>query len=206
MRASTLDLFTLTIQRYLQIEKDARVYQYLSNIFAGDLDQNTGAVPAVTSTSLDAAATGGVVTHKAWVKFLARNRKKRKITHCICDLDTYLRIEGRTGRPGTTAYDPRLAVIDPQLTPINNMIGFGNNVQWMIVDDAASGGPVPAQTVWALDKEQAIMMVNNTSADYKASEQFILRRSEMIVLSWSEEAMRMYGDQDLTPFDVLQIS
>ncbi len=205
-KASTLDLFGLTVARYIQIEKDARVYAYLSDIFAGDLDQNIGAVSAVTSVSLDAACTGGVFTHKAWVKFLARNRRKRRITHAICDMDTYLRIEGRTGRPGSNNYDPTLARIDPQLVAIAGTIGFGNNVQWMIVDSAADGGPVPANTVWALDKEQAIMMVTNTEADYKATEQFVLRRSEMMVWTWSEQAMRLYGDVDLTPFDVLTLS
>lgn len=205
-KASTLDLFGLTVARYLQIEKDARVYQYLSDIFAGDPDQNAGAVPAVTTTSLDAAATGGIVTHKSWVKFLARNRRKRKITHCICDLDTYMKIESRTGRPGSNNYDPTLARIDPQIRPMTNQVGFGNDVQWMLVDSAAEGGPVPANTVWALDKEQAIMMVTNTEADYKATEEFVLRRSSMMVWTWSEVAMRLFGDNDLTPFDVLTIA
>lgn len=205
-KASTLDLFGMTVARYLQIEKDARVYSYLSDIFAGDPDQNAGAVPAVTTTALDPAATGGAVTHKAWVKFLARNRRKRVITHAICDMDTYLKIEGRTGRPGSNNYDPTLARIDPQLVAIQQMVGFGNNVQWMIVDPATEGGPVPANTVWALDKEQAIMLVSNTEADYKATEQFVLRRSEMMVWTWSEQAMRLFGDNDLSMFDVLTIA
>lgn len=205
MKASTLDLFGLTVARYIQIEKDARVYQYLSDIFAGDLDQNTGAVPSVTSTTLNGSATAGVMTHKAWVKFLARNRRKRRITHVVADLDTYLKIENRTGRPGSNNYDPTLARIDPQLVAIDKMVGFGNNVQWMIVDSAADGGPVPANTVWALDKEQAIMMVSNLQGDYKASEEFALRRSSMSVWHWSETAMRLFGDADLTPFDVLVI-
>jgi hypothetical protein len=93
LKATTLDIVALTLNRFMLVEKDARVYQYLSSIFAGDSDLNTGAVAAVTTNSLDAAATGGVVTHRSWVKFLARKRKLRKITHVICDVDTYLKIE-----------------------------------------------------------------------------------------------------------------
>lgn len=204
MKSTTLDLLALTLNRFIQIERDARIYTYLSNVFAGDSDHNTGAVSAVTTTTLDSAATGGVVTHKSWVKFLARSRKKRKITHVVADLDTYLKVEGRTGRPGTTAYDPRLATIDPQARMINST--FGGDVVWFLVDDAASGGPVPANTVWALDQKQALMMVNNVSADYTATEQFVLRRSSAIALHWGEECFRLYGDADLTPFDVLTIA
>lgn len=204
MKATSLDLMVMTVNRYTQIEKDARVYGYLSNLFAGDLDHNTGAVAAVTSVSLDAASTGGVLTHQAWVKFLARSRKKRKITHVIADIDTYLKFEKRAGRPGTTAYDPTLERIDPQAKVVNNT--FGGDVVWFIVDAAVDGGPVPANTIWALDKENAITMVQNTSADFKATEQFVLRRSEAMVWHWGEEVFRLWGDAELTPFDILTIT
>jgi hypothetical protein len=204
LRASTLDMVALTLNRYLTIEKDQRVYNYLSSLFAGDADMNVGAVSAVTSTSLDAAATGGVLTHRAWVKFLARNRKYRQITHVIGDIDTYLKVEGRTGRPGSNSYDPTLARIDPQAVAAN--VGFGNNVKWFITDPATEGGPVPANTVWALDASDAITKVTNTTANYQASEAFALRRSESLVMHWSEEVYRTMGNTDLRSFDILTIA
>lgn len=201
---TTLDLFTMTLNRYFDIEKDARVYTYLSQLFAGDIDQNTSAISSVTSTSLDSAATGGVLTHKAWVKFLARNRKKRHLDYLICDIDTYLKVESRTGRPGTTAYDPTLARIDPQLVPASPL-PFGSDVQWMIVEPATAGGPVPANTIWGLDSKQAFMLVENTEASYQATEAFVLRRSQHMVFHWSEDVRRLYPT-DVTGFDVLVIS
>ena len=203
-KGTTLDLFGLVMKRYIDIEHNARVNTYLSNLYLGDQDQNTGAVSAVTTLALDPACPTGKVTHRAWLKFLARNRRRRKITHAICDLDTYLKIESREGRPGTNNYDPTLVRIDPQLVP-KGPITFGGNVQWMIVDSAADGGPVPANTVWALDRDQAIKLVTNTSADYKATEEFVLRRSSRMVWTWSEEALRLFGDTDLSAFDVLVI-
>ena len=204
LRATTLDIVALTLNRYLTIEKDQRVYAYLSSIFAGDSDLNTGAVSAVTTLSLDSSAAAGTVTHKSWVKFLARKLKLRKITHLICDIDTYLKVESRTGRPGSNAYDPTLARIDPQVRQMN--VGFGNDVQWFLVDAAADGGPVPANTVWALDATKGIVRVSNTSASYQAAESFVLRRSEAMVMHWSEDVFRMFGDTDLSPFDILTIS
>ena len=120
------------------------------------------------------------------------------------DLDTYLKVEGRSGRPGTTNYDPTISRIDPQAVAGN--VGFGNDVVWHITDAASVGGPVPANTVWALDASQAILLVTNTAAQYSAVEQFLLRRTEAIVMHWSEEVFRLHGETDLTPFDVLTIS
>ncbi len=206
-QALTIDVVALSIARYMQVEKDSRVYNYLSALFSGDSDLVIGAVSAVTTTSLDAAATGGVITHKAWVKFLARNRKFRQIDYIICDIDAYLKIEGRTGRPGTVAYDPRLAVIDPQAVAANQAnVGFGNNVKFFIVDDAASGGPVPANTIWALDSRKAITRVTNVGATYSASEAFAMRRSTAMRFDYSEACFRTFGDTDTRAFDVLTIS
>lgn len=203
MRATTIDLLAMTVKRYLEIEKDQRVYNYLSSLYVGDNDMVIGAVPSVTSTSLDAAATGGVLTHKAWVKFLARNRKKRRITHAACDIDTYLKIEARSGRPGLSAYDQRLPIVEAQARVGN--LAF-QDVKFFIVDSAAEGGPIPAGQVWALDASKAITSVTNTEAEYQATESFILRRSEMMVMHWSQEVYRTFGDQELTPFDILVIS
>lgn len=204
LRATTLDMVAMTVNRYMMIEKDQRIYQYISDLFTGNDDLIVGAVSAVTTNSLDTNATGGVVTHKSWLKFLARNRKYRQITHVIGDINAYLAVEGRTGRPGSNNYDPTLSRIDPQAQAQN--VGFGNNVQWFITDAATDGGPVPANTIYAIDASKAIARVSNTTANYQAAETFALRRSEAMVMHWSEEVYRLMGDSELKAFDVLTIS
>lgn len=206
LEASTLDLVAMSLARFFDIERDGRVYQYLSAIFAGDSDGNSGAVPATTSNSLDSAASGGVLTHRAWIKWLAAKFKSRRITHVIMDIDTYLKVESRTGRPGTTGYDPRLAVIDPQARPMSGAnTPWGSDVQFMIVPTAAEGGPVPANTVWGLDASVAITRVRNIQADYQASAQDVTARKLEMVFHWSEDCYRTFN-ADLTPFSVLSIS
>lgn len=204
LKASTLDIVALTMARLMAVERDSHVYEYMSDIWSGDGDLNVGAISAVTTTSLDSTATGGVVTHKSWIKFLARNRKYRQITHVAGDINAYLAVEGRTGRPGSNNYDPTLARIDPQATMVNQ--GFGNNVRWFLTDLATDGGPVPANTVWALDKKSGIIKVTNTSAALQASEQFAMRQSQALRIDWSEACYRMFGDSELKAFDVLTIS
>lgn len=203
LQNTTIDYVARTTAHYLEVERDERVYRYLNNLFAGDGDMVIGAVTPVTTTSLDAGASGGVVTHKSWVKWLARNRKYRKITHVIADIDTYLKVEGRTGRPGTANYDPTLARIDPQAVATN--VSFGNDVKWFIVDSAADGGPVPANTIWGLDASMAITKVVNTSAAYTGVEDYALRRSSAMRLDWSEDVFRSLGDSELRVFDALTV-
>jgi hypothetical protein len=202
-KTQTLDLVAMTVKRYMEVEKDQRVYNYISSLYLGDNDMVIGSVPPITSTSLDANATGGVITHKAWVKWLTTKRKSRKITHAICDIDTYLKIEARAGRPGLSAYDPRLPIKEAQARVSN--LDF-QDVDFFIVDSAAEGGPVPAGEVWGLDARKAITSVSNTEADYQATEAFILRRSSMMVMHWSQEVYRTFGDSELTPFTRLIIS
>lgn len=201
---TTIDYVARTTAHYLRVEQDERVYRYLSNLFQGDGDLIVGAVPSVTSTSLDSAATGGVLTHKAYVKFLARNRKYRKITHLVMDIDTYLKFEGRAGRPGTNNYDPSLTRIDPQAAMINNT--FGGDVRIFLVDSAAEGGPVPANTIWALDASIAITKITNTAAAYNAIEDYAMKRTTALRMDWSEEVFRTLGDSELKPFDSLTIA
>ncbi len=201
---TTIDYVARTTAHYLRVEQDERVYRYLSNLFQGDGDMVIGAIPSVTSVSLDAASAGGVLTHKAYVKFLARNRKYRKITHLVMDIDTYLKFESRAGRPGSNAYDPRLTVVDPQAAMVNNT--FGGDVRIFLVDSAAEGGPVPANTIWALDASIAITKITNTAAAYNAIEEYAMRRTTALRMDWSEECFRTLGDAELKPFDSLTIS
>jgi hypothetical protein len=200
LRSTTLDLVALALGRFLRVEQDGRVFQYLNNLFTGDKDLNTGgAISAVTSTTLNGSATAGVLTHKAWLKWLYRNRKYRKLDFIVCDIDTYLKIEARTGRPGSIGVlDPTLPKIDPQATALNPYV---DNVKVFLVDAAADGGPVPANTVWGLDSRDAIVKVTNTQAAYQAAEQFALKRSEAFRIDWSEDCYRQWD----MAFDVLTI-
>lgn len=204
LKNTTIDYVARTTSHYLLVEQDERVYRYLSALFQGDNDLIIGAVPSVTSASLDATSTGGVLTHDAWVKFLARNRKYRQVTHLIMDIDTYLKFEKRQGRPATNNYDPTLVRIDPQGTMVNNT--FGSNVRIFLVDRATEGGPVPANTIWALDASIAVTKVVNAAAAYNAVEEYAMKRTTAMRMDWAEEVFRTLGDSELRPFDALVIS
>jgi hypothetical protein len=207
MKNTTLDYVALTTSRYLQIERDDRAYRYISSLWQGDSDFNFGAVPAISSASLDPASTGGVLTHDAWVMWLARNRKVRKITHVIMTIKTYLKVEKRVGRPGTNNYDPSLARIDPQLRPANgNLMGWGNDVKFIIVDSPEEGGPIADDDIYGVDASAAISLVTDTSAIYQGIEDYAMKRTTAMRMDWAEEVFRTFGDEELRLFDILTIS
>lgn len=204
LRATTLPIVAMMAARFLAVNKDERVYDHLSSLFLGDTDMNTGAIASVNSSTLDAAATGGACTHKAWIKFLARSRKYRRVSHVIGTIGTYLAVEARSGRPGTANYDPTLARIDPQAVVVNQ--GFGNDVKWFIVDDYATSGLVPEGEIWALDSRYAITKATNVNANIAAVENFVMQRSSKMRIDYSEAVYRSYGNTELQAFDRLVLA
>jgi hypothetical protein len=203
LRASTLDMVGLSVQRFLSVERDSWVNSYLSDVFAGDLDINTGSLSSLgynaTTVALDPAAVAGTITQKAWLKWLFRNRKYRKIDWVVCDLDSYLKIESRAGRPGLTAIDLTLPRVESQATVVNSLIG---DVKVFIVDSAADGGPIPANTVMGLDSRYGLARVRNTSASVQAAETYALRQAEAFSLQFAEQVYRLND----SAFDTLTIS
>lgn len=191
LRRTTLDLVGLTMGRFLEVQEDGAVYAALADMIAGDLDLNIGAVTTVTSSTYNGAATAGVLTHKAWVKFLRQSPRSLKISHVMCDIDTYLKVEARTGRPGSNAYDPRLVTIDPQARAVNPVIG--EDVVFWIVDAASAGGPVPANTLVGIDDRYAIARVRNLEAEYQASETFAMKRAEALRIDSGMILYRLYN-------------
>lgn len=203
LRATTLDLVGMSVRRQLAVERDSWVNVYLSNIYAGDNDINTGSLASlgfsVTSNSLDSLATGGVLTQRAWLKFLWRNRKYRKIDWVVCTLGTYLQIESRSGRPDVINRNEPVARLDAQAVVQNDALG---GVKVFIVDDAADGGPLPEGTVLGIYSRFALARVRNTLADVSASEKYALRQSEAFSIQFGEEVYRLHPDA----MDVLTIS
>lgn len=203
LRATTLDLVGMSVRRQLAVERDAWVYENLSDIFNGDNDINTGSIASfgytVATATLDSTCTAKRISQKAWLKWLYRLRKYRQIDWVICDLDTYLEIERREGRPSLTAIDTLLPRLEAHGTVQNPGIG---DVKVFIVDSAADGGPIPANTILGLDSRYAMVRARNTSADVTAAENYALRQAEAFSIQFGEMIYRMHVDA----FDTLTIT
>lgn len=196
MKASTLDLVTLAIARQTEVERAARVDEYLAAFLAGDADHGQLALSVTQAKVYDAAITViGTLTHKAWVKYLYNNSKKRTIDWVVCDLDAALVIESRTGKPIITSDDPNSPRIDALAQIANPAI---QNVKIFLVED----GVVPANTIMGLDSRYAIQRIRNSEAEYSAVERFVLRKGSALRFDFSEIAYRLFDEA----FDVLELT
>lgn len=202
MKATTFDLVASSVARQLRFDRDARVNEQIGDVLNGDLDLNIGSLASlgltVNSSTLDAAATT-TLTQKAWLKFLYRKQDYCIKDWAIMDLDTYLKVEGRTGRPGLTAIDTTLPRLEAHATVSNNLLG---DINVMIVKSAAEGGPIPANTILALDSRSALIRAVNLSANVQAAEQYAMRQVEAFLIETGEMVYRDYNNA----FDTMVIA
>lgn len=187
MKASSLDLVSLALARQAEIERAARVDEYIKAFVAGDVDNGQSALTPVDVTTLDAASTGGTLTQLAWIKFLRRNFKKRRIDWVMCDVATALKIENRTNKPTVEKDDPTSTRIDA-LAKVSNPSWQG--VKIFLLED----GILDQGKILAIDSRYAIRRVRNVQADYAATEQFVLKKSEAMRFDFGEICYRLFDD------------
>lgn len=185
LSATSLDFLTLSLGRQIAAERDARVEGYINAMVSGDVDLGMAALTSVNQTTYDAAAGAGLLSQKAWVKFLFNNFRYRQISHVICDIDTALKIENRTGKPVITGDDPNSPRIDATFQLLNYKL---SQVKMFVV----SAGVVPANTVIGVDSRYAIRRVRNSQAEYQAAEQFVMRKSQQLRFDFGEINYRLF--------------
>lgn len=196
LKASTLDIVALALARQAAVQRNERAQNYMLGLYNGDIDNALGAGDGSlsslgfvdTSTSFDAVSTGGVFTQKSWMKYLMKNGTKRTITHIVTDVDTAMRIEGRTGKPVIIGDNPNSPRIDTQFSLMNPTwaispkIFLTQDVNW------------PAATMMGFDKSWAIRRVRNLTADYQAIEAMVMRRSQQLRFDFGEHVNRLFDD------------
>lgn len=200
LRITTIDLVALALARQAAVERNERAQNYILALLNGDVDNGDGSLASLglsrTTTSLDSAATGGVVTHKAWMKWLMVNGTKRSLTHIITDFDSAWKVETRTGKPTISNDDSQTSRIDTQFRVMNPT--WAANPSIFLTQDASW----PANTLMGLDSRYAIRRVRNLSADYQAIEAYVMRRSQAMRFDFGEHVNRLFNEA----FDVMTIA
>ena len=190
-RASTLDLVGIAIREQALGERSARVNEAIKQLVDGDVDLGISALSAVDISDFDSSInTSGKVTNKAWIKLLREKWRKQPYSHIICDIDTYLAIEGREGRPTKDTDDGT-----GRLTSLPNAINpnFPVNLDAFLMEDSSLLG---ANTVILLDRSKAIRKVTYTGASYNAVENYVMRRSTAFRFDFSEGYFRLFDNGD----------
>jgi hypothetical protein len=186
-QATTLDLVGISLREQGIGERAAVVDESIVKLVNGDVDFGMSAIAAELITAYDPSiTTNGVITQKSWLKWLRKDWKKLAIDWIITDIDTYLALEGRTGRPIITqdnGNDGRLNTLATTANP-----GIPDNVKVFLVEPTLLG----ANTIIGIDSSKAFRKVVNVSADYQAMEQFVLRKSTAFRIDHSFGYFRLF--------------
>ena len=187
-----LDFISLSIARQIAVERNARANENLLAMLNGDADVGMASLSSLgkvkTAVSLDAAATSGI-TQKAWMLWLYNNGKKRRIDWVVCDINSALAIQNRSGRPvivGDNGTSVRINTNERVANPTWN-----DEVNVFVMD---SDSGFPANTIMGIDSRYAIQRVTSTNASYQAQEEFVLRRSSAMRFDYGTLSRRLYLD------------
>lgn len=183
---ATLDLVGIAIREQALGERIFRVDEAIKTLVDGDVDKGITGLTGVNASTYDSTLAAGTMTNKAWIKILRQNWASQTYTHAICDIDTYLAIEGRSGRPVITADDGtgRLTSIPRALNP-----NFPEDLPFFLLESSAMLG---AGVVVLLDKSKAIRKVVYTGAAYSAVEAYVMRRTTAFRFDFSEGYFRLF--------------
>lgn len=184
LKATTLDLVGLAMREHGLEERSAQLQEDFAGIVAGSTDAGEPGLmgAAITATSLDGTIGGadGVLTQTAWVKYLYKDHRKRTLDWIVCDIDTYLAIEARTGRItalNASGTDERLNTVPRVALP-----GIPGGVNVFLIDS----GVIGANTIVGLDSSKAMRLIRYVGADYSAVEDFVMRKSVAFRVDWAE--------------------
>lgn len=194
LQATTLDFVSMAVRRQAEVERNARVYEYLLAILNGDLDEGTSALAHTHAVTYDAASAGvGEVTKLALVNWLITKYFTRRISHIVCNADNAITLSNLMSTTNTGIQVPGL---NPSFRFMNRDL---SNID-IFVCEASAGWT--ANTLMGLDKRYAIHRIRNTSAAYSAIEQFVLRRATELRFDFSEIVVRLFDNA----FDVLSLT
>lgn len=201
LRITTLDLVGLALGRQAAVERNERANGYILSLLNGDTDlgmvslSTAGKVTAVNTLDTAVANGSGLISQKAWLKWLTKNSTKRTITHIVTDLATAMAIENRSGKPNVMTDNPTSVRMDTLFSVINPT--WPANVKIFLTEDPTW----PANTIMGFDKNYAIHKVNSLSAQYSAVEQFALKRSTALRFDNGELLYRLFDEA----FEVLTL-
>ena len=187
--ATTLDLVTLAMTAQARGERIRMVEGHIAAILSGSADLGESALPSVTAQSFDAAiAAAGNMSHIALIKYLRAEYQKRSLNRLVCDIDSAIALEARSGKPTRDTVLTKDGTSFPTGMTVDNLLV--NDPSILIVDSSVVG----ANTVLGLDSRFAIRRVINVQAQYSAIENFLMRRATGFRVDYGEVAHRLYDD------------
>lgn len=192
--STTIDLVGLTLAAQSRGEQIAMIEDNLKSMIMGDVDHNMSALSAVDFSTFDSASSASAPTHKAYIKWLRAEYRKRSLNWMVTDLDTAMKLEAREGRPtgqkwpnGSRQLNGDNGTMEAQFSIENLSI---NPPRLLLVDTDVLG----ADTLVGLDSRFAIRRVINVSASYSAIQEFVLKKGMGFRFDFGEMSHRLMDE------------
>lgn len=194
-RNTALNLVSTILLQQAQGERFLKLWEDINAVVAGNLDTAQAALSVTAASGYDAAATGGVMTQKAWMKSLFDPTRKVSYDSCLGVIDTFLAIQKRIDRP---------VMFDPRTTggSTGSSGNYGWNVEPNILNTAVDipkamvvpDGTIPASQILLFDSRFALRRVVNTSAQYSAIQDLVLQRASVMRFDAGEMTYRLLDE------------
>ena len=157
------------------------VCQQLNSLINGDRDMDIKPLPVVPINKYDSEAGNGVLTHKAYMKWLRNDCRFYQVDYVLCNEDDYFRIIERKGRPNISLEQMAYAT-----KPINKNIF---EPQIFILNE----GVVPPGTLVGIDSRYAIARLKYSQANFDAVEEMVMRNGKAL---YFDERQVLYRHDD----------
>jgi hypothetical protein len=204
LQSNSLDIIALTLARFYKKADYREWTEQLALILAGDSDAavttfsaGTSALSSITAASLDSTiVANGVISQKAWLKWLYTNSMSMTKTHAVMDFDTAYGLDIRTNRP-TNVQNNAMDRLDVPFEIIYP--AFNSSIKVVVMPS----GTWTANTIMALDQPSpALAKVTSTFSTYQAIEDVVMRKSTQIRIDRGFIVYRMWDEA----FNVLTLT
>lgn len=172
LKAYSIDAIAIYLRRLRKRLALNLVHQQLNSLINGDVDIGMKPLPVVPINKYDSEAGNGVLTHKAYVKWLRDNWEFSLVDYVLCNEDDYFRIIERKGRP---------TILTNPVTSSEQMAYPAKPINMDFYEPQVfilKAGIIPAGTLVGIDSQSAIARVRNSQANYSAVEDMAMRRGK----------------------------
>ena len=180
-REASMDILNMVIDRIMMSQR--------IDLFKKAMGIAYNGTTAVESSTLDAAATGGVLTYEAWLKWTASFAPYAPDTYYM-HINTAIKVI-MMDKPNI---DPVSIMASLEQGPITQSIqvarGVWRNVTiWPFSDDT-----LPEDYILTLDKRYALERIVQAGTDLQETEKIITQQFDSVVLSISDEISKVFTD------------
>ena len=180
-REATMDILNLVIDRIMMSQRIDLFKKAIAIAFNG--------TTVVESNTLDVAATGGVLTYNAWLKWTASFAPYNPDTYYM-SINTALKVI-TMAKPDI---DPVAIMASLNQGPVSQSIQVSRGIWKNVTIYPFTDDTLPDDYILTLDKSYALERIIQAGTDLQETEKIITQQFDSVVISISDEISKIFSD------------